>query len=237
MAEKMIKKMVGFFFGICFLVAAGLAFVTYVLEIDVFAQVKNWWPALLIFVGFLFLFKRGSRMFGLWVMLFFGLWLCNNMDLIQVNTWQSAVIVTLICVGLSIIGGVFGLKSHYVPTIHNHRRDSYSSTASPGFLDASAVFGERNVNFNGQEFSGANVSAVFGSVTLDLRQATVPADCSIEIDTVFGGVEILIPPGVKIAVNGTPIFGGVENNAPVPVESAVTITINANAVFGGIEIK
>ena len=39
-----------------------------------------------------------------------------------------------------------------------------------------ATFGEIKADFNNQEFHGANINAIFGSVDLDLRKAIISGD-------------------------------------------------------------
>ena len=247
MLEKIIKKVFGFFLGILVLGAAAIIFAIYVLKIDgVSSLILGWWPTLVMFLGLLLLLTQGTRMFGLWVMGFFGFILARNLGWVppDAEVWHGFAAVTLTTIGLCILGAVFGIRKRRAAKYPPYAAGGVvgnvaakSSTAPAGFLDASAVFGERNLNFDDQEFTGANLSAIFGSALLDLRRATVPADCVIETSAIFGQVDILVPPGVNVVINGNPIFGAVENMTAPPVESSVTITINASAIFGEVEIK
>lgn len=52
------------------------------------------------------------------------------------------------------------------------------------------------------------VLAVFGSATLDLRDAFVgPGVSVIEALTVFGNIEIIVPPGIAVECDGDAIMG------------------------------
>ncbi len=53
--------------------------------------------------------------------------------------------------------------------------------------------------------------AVFGGVDLNLKDARIYHDVVINVTSVFGGGEILVPPNVKVKVSSLPIFGGVSN--------------------------
>lgn len=50
---------------------------------------------------------------------------------------------------------------------------------------------------------------MFGGITLDLCGARLdPAGATIT--ATFGGIDIIVPRGWRIAMKGTPIFGGIE---------------------------
>ena len=101
-----------------------------------------------------------------------------------------------------------------------------------------ATFSGQNVNFDGEKFTGADLTAVFGGVKCDLRNAMIDSDVVINASSTFGGIEIYVPSNVKIKIKSMPIFGGVENKANTKAdENSHTIYINSTAVFGGVEIK
>ena len=94
------------------------------------------------------------------------------------------------------------------------------------------------MNFDGEKFTGTSVTAVFGGVELDLRNAIIEEDVVINASAIFGGIDIYVPTNVKVKTKSMPIFGGVNNKANIsPDEKKHTIYINGTAIFGGIEIK
>lgn len=107
-----------------------------------------------------------------------------------------------------------------------------------GLTDYSAVFGGQELNFPGDEFKGASLTAIFGSINLDLRQAIINEDIYVSTTAVFGGVEIMLPNNVRVEISSTPIFGGISNKANKPLgENPPTIYINSTNIFGGTEVK
>lgn len=107
-----------------------------------------------------------------------------------------------------------------------------------GLTDYSAVFGGQELNFPGDEFKGASLTAVFGSINLDLRQAIINEDIYVSTTAVFGGIEIMLPNNVRVEISSTPIFGGISNKANKPLgENPPTIYINSTNIFGGTEVK
>lgn len=101
-----------------------------------------------------------------------------------------------------------------------------------------AVFGGQDVKFDNQEFTGTNLSAIFGGVECDLRNSLIKSDCVINANSIFGGIDIFVPSYVKVKVKSTPIFGGISNKAQQNVvDDSPTVYVNGLCVFGGIEIK
>lgn len=99
-----------------------------------------------------------------------------------------------------------------------------------------ATFSENKVNFDGQVFDGAELTAVFGAVKCDLRHAIIEKDCAIKATAVFGGIDILVPENVNVRMESTAIFGGAENKAATG-GGAVTLYVGGTCLFGGVTVK
>jgi hypothetical protein len=56
------------------------------------------------------------------------------------------------------------------------------------------------------------VHAILGEVTLDFTRADLPASGMIEIDAwaILGEVNIIVPDGAEVELDGTPILGSIE---------------------------
>lgn len=199
-------------------------------DINIFFD--GWWTLFIIVPSFTGLFKDNEKTGNL-IGLLIGVALllaCQdilNFDLI----WKLAFPVILVLIGISIIfKDAFGGKiSNEIKKLNEKRNgeNSYCST-----------FAGQNVNFDGEKFTGADLTAVFGGVKCDLRNAIIESDVVINASSTFGGIEIYVPSNVKIKMKSIPIFGGVENKANTKVdENSYTIYINSTAIFGGVEIK
>lgn len=104
----------------------------------------------------------------------------------------------------------------------------------------SVLFGGRTVRFEEEEFTGANLSAAFGSICLDLTNAIINKDVVIEATCALAGIDIRVPENVKVIDNCTPILGGIDNQTRTPVSDGrpvASIYINATCILGGIDIK
>jgi predicted membrane protein len=99
-----------------------------------------------------------------------------------------------------------------------------------------AAFSGCDMNYDGEVFEGAELTAVFGGVKCDLRNAIIEKDCAIQVSAIFGGIDIFIPDNVNVKVSSNSIFGGVSNKTAVH-QSAPTIYVGGTCMFGGVEIK
>ncbi len=85
------------------------------------------------------------------------------------------------------------------------------------------------------------VVSIFGGVQLDLRKAALAGPRTvIECVAIFGGVEIAVPPDVRVEVDGVGVFGGFtqdRGDAPLPPEDAPVVVIQGFALFGGVAVS
>lgn len=102
----------------------------------------------------------------------------------------------------------------------------------------SATFSENNMNFDGQVFDGAYLNVAFGSIRCDLTRAIIPKDCVIKVSAVFGGIDILLPDNISVKINSNSVFGGIDDKRIKDSEPCgITVYVTGSAVFGGVDIK
>jgi len=112
------------------------------------------------------------------------------------------------------------------------------SAGEKGLPTYTAVFGEYEASCINERFSGANLTAVFGKVNLNIRHAVIEQDVEINIVAIFGGADIYIPSNVNVKVSCVLILGGVSNSAAASAApDSPTVYINSTCVLGGVEIK
>ncbi|MEJ2369751.1 MAG: DUF1707 domain-containing protein [Gemmatimonadales bacterium] len=84
-----------------------------------------------------------------------------------------------------------------------------------------------------------NVVAMMGGAKLDFREAMFgePA-AEVTIVVFMGGVEIVVPPGVRVESNGFALMGGFEQMAQdASAQDAPLVKVNGFACMGGVDIK
>lgn len=82
------------------------------------------------------------------------------------------------------------------------------------------------------------MAAIFGGVDVFASSAIITGDCVLNVTAIFGGAEVYLPANVNVKMVSHGIFGGVDDLRRVPpLEGAPTVTVNATAIFGGIDVK
>lgn len=83
--------------------------------------------------------------------------------------------------------------------------------------------------------------ACMGGISLDLRDAVLTAPVTdIYVLAVMGGVEVIIPPDVRLESDGFAIMGGFEDQLKEPASmdpNAPLIRVHGFALMGGVEAR
>jgi hypothetical protein len=112
---------------------------------------------------------------------------------------------------------------------------------APEQSDITAIFGGTRRDGSWTLARRLRVSAVFGGVVIDLRQARLPAGTlEMHVNATFGGVQIIVPPTLAVEVNGSAIFGGFDHldRAPTAEDpSRPVLRIHGRAIFGGVSVE
>lgn len=199
----------------------------------------GWWTLFIIvpcLVAFLTEDNKMASFVGLLigVCLLLGSWNLLPFDLM----WKLVLPVALILIGCSII--FKGSKKG--PVVERIR--VVEADQDGEVQEHWATFGEQNLDYDGKEFDGCEVEAIFGSVNLDLRGAKIQTEALVKASSVFGGIKIRVPDDVRVEIVSTSIFGGVSDERK-KVHKAdsdeaelveTTLYISAKCIFGGVEI-
>ena len=202
-----------------------------ILNINIFFE--GWWTLFIIVPTFIGLFKEKEKTGNIIGLLIGIALLLACQDILNFEIiWKLAFPAILVIIGLSLI-----FKDTINSEINKEiKKLNENKTKDGGYC---ATFSGQNLNFDGEKFSGTDLTAVFGGIKCDLRNAIIEDDVVINVSSIFGGTEIYIPEDVKVKVKSTSIFGGVDEKKKNKIESAEvhTIYINATCLFGGAEIK
>jgi hypothetical protein len=87
----------------------------------------------------------------------------------------------------------------------------------------------------------SNTAIAFcGGVELDFREAVMPPGVTeVKVFAMWGGVEVIVPPGMNVECHGVGIMGGFDHapEAATPVDPrAPTLRITGVALMGGVEV-
>jgi len=85
------------------------------------------------------------------------------------------------------------------------------------------------------------VVSIFGNVEIDLTRARVgPGKSRIEVLTLFGNVEITVPPEMRVESDGSGMLSNFETDTkvqPVLSQDAPLISVGGTAYFANVEIR
>ncbi len=138
--------------------------------------------------------------------------------------------IIVVCIGLKLLfGGVFSEK---IP--ENIMHDSVDGNSNR--KDGCATFGGCDMKLDGEQFTGGELTAVFGGVKCDLRGAKIEADCAVKVNAIFGGIDIITDDHINVKLNTANIFGGSSNKTPKR-EGVPTLYVSGSCMFGGVDVK
>lgn len=224
------KKLSNVLWGIL-LVAAGVILALNVFDItDINIFFDGWWTLFIIIpctVGLFTEREKTGNIIGIFIGVF--LLLCCQ-DILSFSIfWKLLFPAAVVVIGLKMVfSGLFGNKANEI--MKNMRLEGKEPKVG------CAVFSGCDMNYDCEAFEGAELTAVFGGVECDLRNAIIDKDCAIRVSAIFGGIDILVPDNVNVKVSSNSIFGGVSNKTAVR-QNAPTIYISGTCMFGGVEIK
>ena len=112
---------------------------------------------------------------------------------------------------------------------------SYSDTAN---IDA--ILSGVNKRVLSKNFQGGKLTAAFGGIDLDLSQADLQGVQTMQVDVIFGGMKLIVPPHWDVRTEVTNIAAGVEDKRiyrQSEVDTDKVLILRGTILFGGLEIK
>lgn len=179
------------------------------------------WGGLFLAAGITALFNRGALVWGLVLCAVGVSIMLGAFGVVDINFWKIFWPLVLVVVGLGVLFKVSPAKSK----------------------ESADKSNEKVVIFYGEDarpkgdYDGGSLSAVFGGVNLDLRQAKVKDGAVIEIFTFCGGIEINMPSDVIVQNEVRGIFGGSEDKTVPDAKAKKTVILRGECILGGLEIK
>jgi len=107
------------------------------------------------------------------------------------------------------------------------------------YVDSLNLFGGSKQNIFSKNFKGGDVISIFGGCELNLTNADIQDDITIDVVAIFGGMKIVVPPTWDVKSEVTAIFGGLDDKRSVLPPSGQPrkiIKIKGLALFGGMSI-
>lgn len=192
----------------------------------------GWWTLFIIVPCFIGLFSQTDKtgnLIGLLIGVLSFL-ACRNIFAFDI-LWKLIVPIIIVGIGLKMLfKGITGNESTEILNTMKQNGEEMKT----GF----AAFSGQTLNYDQEVFTGAELTAVFGGIKCDLRNAIIERDAVINTSSIFGGIDILVPDTVNVKVNSNSIFGGVDmKKHQNSKDNEHTIYINSTCMFGGVDVK
>jgi hypothetical protein len=233
------------------LVLLGSIFLLDELNLVDFDDVVRWWPLVPILLGLNLLVRPGgsaARGFGV-VLVTVGVWqLLYELELVDTGIGDAWPII-LIALGCWIVWrSLTGPEQVVAPhpatatAVVAAAPGAYAKAAGAHFgnaetLSAFAFLGHVQKGSSSPRFQGADVTAIMGGCTLDLRGADLdPEGAVIDAFAFWGGIEVLVPEGWVVDNKVLPLLAGAEDRTQPAAGASKHLLVRGTALMAGIEI-
>jgi predicted membrane protein len=207
-------------------------------------NVWAFWPLIFVVAGVGKLATNtnsAGRALGLILIAFGSLFTLVTLGILHVrsndNSWVFSLV--LIAIGSVALIKVLEGRDYGRPKVGfpNEPADSNS------LLKREVVFGSLKGKVESTNFQGGKLDSVFGSINLDFRRSQINSperSANLEVNAVFGSVELRVPETWRVVAHAVSVFGSVEDKTlanKVAGFDGPTLFITGAAVFGSVEIK
>lgn len=185
-----------------------------------------WWPLLVIIGGIFVLLGdlRRNYLWGIVLLIVGGLLLFKAQGILDFSIFSLIVPIVIIAGGLSVL-------------VHTKSRGGVNATSND-VDDISVIFSGSDSKNKSKSYEGGKITAVFGGAVLDLRDAKITKEATLDIFVACGGVELKVPRDWKVISKIAPIAGGVENKSEGSEDhKGPVLVLTGTVTFGGVEIK
>lgn len=236
-------------------IVAGLFYLLHQMQYEV----PEWlftWPTLILGISLVAAVKHGLNDWR-WVMLFFigALFLAGYIFPDSLILHYKIPIV-LFFIGVAII---FKPKNHshqlnryrmrqmrrgtmplYADAGQQNTTSSSAATNSEDYVYVNNIFSGAEKVIISKDFKGGDLRNTFGGCEINLMQADIISEATIQVNQQFSGIKLMVPPHWVIKSDIHCVFAGIEDKRPVIDMSqqtdGKTLILHGNMFMAGLEI-
>lgn len=227
-------------FALWILLSGVLLFLTGDAGIDTTIWEILWTSALLMFGLFGVIYPNFS-IFRLGCAFLGGYFMCTEV-FNQPLSRNFILPVFLMCFGISLlINALKKPKNSRAHILYNGKsigKTSSHCTYDGETFDCSTSFGENSYLITLPRISAGSASLSFGELEVDLTgcEAFAPR-CSIELNSAFGSLDVVVPKSVRIEPNISTSFAALDIKGHPAPDACSVIYVNGSASFGEITLR
>lgn len=223
------------------------------------APIPGWfftWPVLLIAIGILTGVKSRFHNPGAFIMIIIGGVFLIDQTSPELNFHNYILPVILIGVGLTYIMRPrhtwagrpkrrcrnWNWDSSYVKPSGAENFPNKTNAAegdNAEHVTINAVLSGVKKNILSKNFKGGEINSFMGGTEINLLQADIQQMIVLEINNVFGGTKLIVPPNWDVKNEVTAVFGGIDDKRSIStgmIDSQKILVLKGACVFGGIEV-
>jgi len=214
----------------------GVLFLLDNLDILDFRHAIGFWPLAFIAAGVIVLAGDGPRsgsytgvvLIGVGVLMILG-----RLGLLYIS-WAMVWPLLLIALGGLILFRTLGPGRTPRPL----PADGIDGAALPDkVVDVVAILGGVERRITTPDFLGGEITAVLGGCALDLRESSILKEAVLNVFTIWGGINIKVPPDWTVVWAGTALMGGFSEKTASASDSGKRLVIRGYAIMGGVEVR
>jgi predicted membrane protein len=231
------------FFAIALITAGALLFLS---NLGLLPEFNLWsiWPLIFVVFGagkLVSATSSAARAVGVIFISFGTLFTLVTLGILHVRAHNDSWFVSLVLLTIGSVALIKVLESGNP----GKPRVGFPQEAveSSNVLKKEVVFGSLKGKVEAADFRGGKLDSVFGSIDLDLRQSqitSVERSATLEVNAVFGSIELRVPETWRVVAHATSVFGSVEDKTLANKSAGFqgpSLFITGAAVFGSVEIK
>ncbi|MBO9155080.1 LiaI-LiaF-like domain-containing protein [Chitinophaga sp. GCM10012297] len=201
-------------------------------------EIPDWlfsWPMILVAVGFLMGVKNKFQGIAWFIVTFVGcVFLVGEILPVDWNLRRFIFPSALIVVGVYMIGKAASRRQRYEEVMAEGMVRN-----SDDYIQSTTIFSGTNKMILSKNFQGGAITTVFGGTELNFTQADIQGEAVLDITTLFGSVEIVVPSNWDVKMDVSTVFGGIEDKRAIPpaMPSNKVLVLKGSCTFGGVDLK
>lgn len=232
------------FIAIVLIAAGSLMFLS---NLGLLPEFNIWafWPLIFVVVGVGKLVSDTSsagRALGILLVVFGSVVTLVTLGILHIRAHDDSWVFSLLLIAFGSLALIKVLESRD----YGRRPEigfSQQAVGSGNVVRQQVVFGSMKRKVESTDFQGGKLESVFGSIDLNLRRAQIASaerSATLEVNAIFGSIELRVPETWRVVTHAAGIFGSVEDKTLANKTAGFdgpTLFITGVAVFGSVEIK